>query len=329
MNRRELITVLVTAAAWPPFAASAAAQQAATVPVIGILSGGSPETFAPFEEALRKGLAEAKLVESRNFRFEYRWARGNFSQLPDLAVDLARGSPFVIVTNTLPAALAAKAATSAVPVVFVIGEDPIKAGLVASFNRPNANVTGVTNFMNVLGAKRMELASELVPTAAELALLVNQNNPNAETDTADLRAASDALDRKLLVLTASSDAEIEAAFAASAQQKIGALFVNIDPLFVNRRGLFAALASRYAVPTIYPLRDFVDAGGLMSYGANFADAWRQAGAYSARILRGAKPADLPVLQPTKIELVINLNAAKALGLNIPPKLLALADEVVE
>jgi putative tryptophan/tyrosine transport system substrate-binding protein len=203
MNRRELITVLVTAAAWPPFAVSAAAQQAATVPVIGILSGGSPETFAPFEEALRKGLAEAKLVESRNFRFEYRWARGNFSQLPDLAVDLARGSPFVIVTNTLPAALAAKAATSAVPVVFVIGEDPIKAGLVASFNRPNANVTGVTNFMNVLGAKRMELASEIVPTAAELALLVNQNNPNAETDTADLRAASDALDRKLLVLTAS------------------------------------------------------------------------------------------------------------------------------
>jgi putative tryptophan/tyrosine transport system substrate-binding protein len=201
--------------------------------------------------------------------------------------------------------------------------------LVASFNRPNGNVTGVTNFMNVLGPKRMELASEIVPKAAELALLVNQNNPNAAADTADLRAASDALGRGLLVLTASSDAEIEAAFAAGAQQKVGALFVNIDPFFVNRRGLFAALASRYAVPTVYPLRDFVAAGGLMSYGANFADAWWQAGAYAARILRGAKPADLPVLQPTKIELVINLNVAKALGLNIPPKLLALADEVVE
>ena len=329
MNRRELITVLVSAAAWPPFAVGAQAQRAATVPVIGFLSGASPESFALWEEALRKGLAEAKLVESLNFRFESRWARGNFSQLPDLAVDLVRGSPSVIVTNTLPAALAAKAATSAVPVVFVIGEDPIKAGLVASLNRPDANVTGVTNFMNVLGAKRMGLASEIVPTAAQLALLVNQNNPNAEADTADLRAASDALGRKLVVLTASSDAEIEAAFAAGTEQKVGALFVNIDPFFANRRGLFAALASRYAVPTIYPLRDFVAAGGLMSYGANFADAWRQAGAYAARILKGAKPADLPVLQPTKIELVINLNAARALGFNIPPKLLALADEVIE
>jgi putative ABC transport system substrate-binding protein len=329
MNRRELITVLVSAAGWSRFAVSAQAQQAATVPVIGILSGASPESFAPWEEALRKGLAEAKAVESVNFRFESRWARGNFSQLPDLAVDLVRGSPSVIVTNTLPAALAAKAATSVVPVVFVIGEDPVKAGLVASLNRPNANVTGVTNFMNVLGAKRMELASEIVPAAAQLALLVNQKNPNAEADTADLRAASDVLGRKLIVLTASSDAEIEAAFAASIEQKVGALFVNIDPFFASRGGLFAALASRYAVPTIYPLRDFVAAGGLMSYGANFADAWRQAGAYAARILRGAKPADLPVLQPTKIELVINLNAAKALGLNIPPKLLALADEVIE
>ena len=329
MNRREFITVLVSAGAWPTFAVTAAAQQAATVPVIGILSGASPESFTPFQEALRKGLAESGLVENRNFRFEYRWARGNFSQLPDLAVDLARGNPSVIVTNTLPAALAAKAATGAVPVVFVIGEDPIKAGLVASLSRPNANVTGVTNFMNVLGAKRMELASEIVPKAAELALLVNQNNPNAPADTADLRAASDALGRRLVVLTASSDAQIEAAFAAAARQRVGAMFVNIDPFLVNRRGLFAALASRYAVPTIYPLRDFVAAGGLMSYGANFADAWRQAGAYAARIMRGAKPADLPVLQPTKIELVINLNAARAIGLNIPQKLLALADEVIE
>jgi len=235
----------------------------------------------------------------------------------------------VIATNTLPAALAAKTATSAIPVVFVVGEDPIKVGLVTSLNRPSANITGMTNFMNVLGAKRLELASEVVPKAEEIALLVNHNNPNAEADTADLRAAANALGRRLLVLTASSDAETEAAFAAAGQHSVGALFVNIDPYFFSRREQLAALAARYRVPTIYPLRDFVAAGGLMSYGASFANAWRQSGAYAGRILKGAKPADLPVLQPTKFELVINLKTASTLGLNIPPKLLALADEVIE
>src|SRR5262245_46028082 len=298
MKRREFIAALGGAAAWPVVASG---QQSAT-PVIGILSGGSPETFAPFQAPLREGLAGAGFVEGKSLAFEYRWAQGHFDRLPDLAVDLVGRRPTVIATNTLPAALAAKGATNAIPVVFVIGEDPVKVGLVTSLNRPSANVTGVTNFMNVLGAKRLELAGEVVPKAEAIALLVNGNNPNAEPDTADLRAAADVLGRRVIVLTASSEAEIEAAFHAAIQHSVGALFVNIDTYFVSHRDHFAALAARYGVPTIYPLREFVDAGGLMSYGANFANAWRQCGGYAGSIIKGAKPANLPVLQPTKIEL---------------------------
>jgi putative ABC transport system substrate-binding protein len=200
---------------------------------------------------------------------------------------------------------------------------------VTSLNRPTGNVTGVTNFMNVLGAKRMELASELEPQADALALLVNHKNPNAEVDAADLTAAADALKKRLVILSASSEAEIELGFRAAVENKVGALFVNIDPFFLTRRELLALLAARYRLPTIYPFRDFVSAGGLISFGANFANAWRQSGIYAGKILKGAKPADLPVLQPTNIELVITLNTAKALSLNIPPKLLARADEVIE
>ena len=326
MKRREFITLLGGAATSWPF--SAWAQQLA-IPVIGFLSGGSPETFAPLEAPFHRGLAEAGFVEGRTLAFEKRWAQGQFDRLPGLAADLVGRAPTVIATNTLPAALAAKAATTAIPIVFVIGEDPVKAGLVASFNRPEGNVTGVTNFMNVLGAKRLELASEVVPKAEVLGLLVNDKNPNAEADTADLRTAANVLGRKLVVLRASSDPEIERVFPAAVQHNIGALFVNIDPFFFSRRGQFAALAARYGIPTIYPLHDFVMAGGLMSYGASFADARRQSGAYAGRILKGAKPAELPVLQPTKIELVINLKTAKALALEMPPTLLARADEVIE
>ena len=325
MKRREFIAGLGGAAAWPVVAR---AQQPA-MPVIGILSGGSPENFAPFQAPLREGLAEVGFVEGKNLAFEYRWAQGHFERLPGLAIDLVGRGPAVIVTNTLPAALAAKEATNTIPVVFVIGEDPIKVGLVTSLNRPTANVTGVTNFMNVLGAKRLELAGEVVPKAGAIALLVNRSNPNAEADTSDLRAAADVLGRRVIVLTASSDAEIEEAFHAAAQQSVGALFVNIDPFFFSHRELFAALAARYGIPTIYPLREFVVAGGLMSYGANFANAWRQSGAYGGSIIKGTKPPNLPVLQPTKIELVINLKAASALGLTIPASLLARADEVIE
>jgi putative tryptophan/tyrosine transport system substrate-binding protein len=325
MRRREFMAALGGAAAWPLVARG----QQPPMPMIGILSGGSPENFAPFQAPLREGLAEVGFVEGKNLAFEYRWAQGHFEQLPGLAIDLVGRGPAVIVTNTLPAALAAKEATNTIPVVFVIGEDPIKVGLVTSLNRPTANVTGVTNFMNVLGAKRLELAGEVVPKAEAIALLVNRSNPNAEADTSDLRAAADVLGRRVIVLTASNDAEIEEAFHAAAQQSVGALFVNIDPLFFSHRELLAALAARYDIPTIYPLREFVVAGGLMSYGANFANAWRQSGAYGGSIIKGAKPPNLPVLQPTKIELVINLKAASALGLTIPASLLARADEVIE
>jgi putative tryptophan/tyrosine transport system substrate-binding protein len=299
------------------------------MPMIGIVSGGSRESYAPIGPSFNRGLAEAGFVEGKNLAFEYRWAQGQFDRLLGLASDLVNRSPAVIATATLPAALAAKAATSSIPVVFVIGEDPIKAGLVTSLNRPSANVTGITNFMNVLGAKRLELASAAAPAAEELALLVNPKNPNAETDAADLRVAAGKLGRRLLTLTASSDAEIEAALAAAAQRNVGALFVNIDPFFSDRRVQFAALEAHYRVLTIYPLREFVAAGGLMSYGASYADAWHQAGEYAGAILMGAKPADLPVLQPTKFDLVINLKTARTLGFDIPARLLALADDVIE
>jgi len=325
VKRREFITLVGGVAAWP---LAARAQQPA-MPVIGVLSGASPASFTLFEGAFRKGLAEAGFVHGKNFIFEYRWAEGQFERLASLAVDLIGQGPTMIVTHTFPAALAAKGATSTIPVVFVVGEDPIKADLVTSLNRPSANITGVTNFMNVLGAKRLELASKIAPKAEALALLVNDTNPNAETDTADVRAAADALGRRLIVLTASNDAETDVAFLTAVQQKVGALFVNVDPFFVNRRERFAAQAATHRLPTIYPLRNFVVAGGLMSYGASFAEAWRQGGAYAGKILKGAKPSDLPVVQPTKIELVINLKTARALGLTVPASLLALADEVIE
>jgi putative tryptophan/tyrosine transport system substrate-binding protein len=325
MRRREFIAALGAAAAWPQVANG---QRPAT-PVIGVLSGGSPETFATFQAPLREGLAEVGFVEGKNLAFDYRWAQGHFERLPGLAVGLVGLGPAVIATNTLPAALAAKEATDTIPVVFVIGEDPIKVGLVTSLSRPSANVTGVTNFMNVLGAKRLELAGQVVPKAKAIALLVNGSNPNAEADTAELRASADVLGRRVIVLTASSDAEIEAAFQTAVQHGVGAMFVNIDTFFFSHREQFATLAARYGVPTIYPLREFVVAGGLMSYGANFANAWRQCGAYAGNIIKGAKPANLPVLQPAKIELVINLKTAKSLGLEVPPTLLARADEVIE
>ena len=326
MRRREFITLLGgAAAAWPLLAR---AQQSA-VPVIGILMGGSADSFTPFEPAFRKGLNEGGFPDGSNAPFESRRANGEVDQLASLAADLVGRKPAVIATQTLPAALAAKAATSTIPVVFVVGEDPIKVGLVKSLSRPDSNVTGVTNFMNVLGTKRLELVSEAVPTAVVLGLLVNPTNPNAEADTRDLQAAAHALGRRLRVLTAATDRELETAFAAAVEQKVGALFINIDSFLFDRREQIAALAARHQVPTIHPFREYVAAGGLMSYGASFVDAWRQSGIYVGRILTGLKPTDLPVLQPVKFDLVINLKAAKTLGLAVPPALLARADEVIE
>ena len=268
MRRREFIGLVGGAAAWP-----IAARTQQVMPVVGILSGSSVESFAILlGVAFRQGLSESGFVEGQNVVFEPRWANGQFERLPDLADALVGRRPAVIVTVTLPAALAAKAASSAIPVVFVIGEDPIKVGLVASFSRPGGNVTGMTNFMNVLGAKRLELVSEAVPKAAVLALLVNPNNPNAEPDTRDLQVAASALGRPLHVLTAKADPEIEAAFVACVERQVGALFVNIDPFLFARRPVLTALAAHHRVPTIFPLREYVVEGGLMSYGASFATA---------------------------------------------------------
>jgi putative ABC transport system substrate-binding protein len=327
MKRRKFVTLLggAVAVAWPV----AVHAQKSAVPVIGILMGGSAESFAPFEPAFRKGLDEGGSPNGSNVPFEFRRANGQVDRLPDLAADLVGRSPAVIATQTLPAAFAAKDATRTIPVVFVIGEDPIKVGLVKSLSRPGGNVTGVTNFMNVLGTKRLEMVSEAVPTALVLGLLVNPTNPNAEADTTDLRAAAQALGRRLQVLTATTDRELETAFVTAVEQKVGALFINIDSFLFARREQIAALAARHQVPTIHPFREYVAAGGLMSYGASFVDAWRQSGVYVGRILRGVKPADLPVLQPIKFDLVINLKAAKTLGLDIPSTVIARADEVIE
>jgi ABC-type uncharacterized transport system substrate-binding protein len=325
MNRRGFITVLAGAAACP---LAARAQQPA-LPVIGLLAGGSPESFAPNSAGFRQGLQEGGVVEGRNAVIEPRWARGQFDRLPGLAADLIARGPAVIVTQTLPAALAAKAATTTIPIVFVVGEDPVEVGLVHTLNRPGGNVTGLSNFMNLLGAKRLELLAETVPNANTLALLVNPNNPNAAPDTKTLQAAAQALGRRIEVLKAASETDLEVAFAIIAERRLGGLFVNIDSFLAARAEQVVALAARHRVPASYPLRQFVAAGGLMSYDASFADAFRRAAIYAGRILKGDKPADLPVLQPTRFQLAINLKTARALGLDIPPKLLALADEVIE
>jgi ABC-type uncharacterized transport system substrate-binding protein len=325
MKRREFIALLGgAAAAWP---LAGRAQQ--RMPVIGLLGGGAPESFAPALASFRQGLQEAGIVEGRNAAIEARWARGEYERLPGLAADLVGQGPAVIVTQTLPAALAAKSATAKIPVVFVIGEDPVEMGLVQTLNRPGGNVTGLSNFMNLLAAKRLELLSETVPNANAVALLVNPNNPNSDPDSKNLQAAAQALGRRIEVLKAASETELESVFAGITQQRLGALFVNIDSFFAAHADQMVALAARHSLPASYPLRHFVTAGGLMSYDANFAEAFRRAGIYAGRILKGEKPADLPVLQPTRFQLAVNLRTAKALGLTIPDKLLALADEVIE
>ena len=300
------------------------------MPVIGFLNPGSSDGFAPFAAAFRQGLKEVGYVDGQNATIEYRWADGRYDRLPAMAADLVGRQVSVIAATALVSALAAKAATTTIPIVFEGGSDPVEVGLVASLSRPGGNVTGESNFTGPLAAKKFELLHGLIPSSSAIAVLVNPNSLNlAVSITDDAQSAGRALGQQIHILNAATEDEIDAAFAALAQLRAGALLIGGDALFTSRRVQLAILAARYRVPAIYNAREFPAAGGLMSYGSSLTDAYRQTGIYTGRVLKGAKPADLPVLQPTKFQLVINVRTAKALGLNVPPTLLARADEVIE
>ena len=326
MKRREFIALLAGAtAAWP-----LAARAGQPMPVIGYLSSGTAKAFAPLADVFRQSLGEAGFSAGRNVTIEYRWGEGQYDRLPSLAADLVRRGPAVIVVSGgAVCALAAKAATPAIPIVFIIGDDPVQDGLVASLNRPGGNITGVSLLVAALVAKRIEVLAELDPGITDIVMLTNPKNPNSAADTREAQTAARALGKRIIIANASSEAEIDAAFATAAAQQAGTVLVGTDVFFTNHSDQIVRLADLNSVPTMHIWRESVEAGGLVSYGITHSEPYRQAAAYTARILKGEKPADLPVQQSTKVELIINLKTAKALGLEIPPTLLARADEVIE
>jgi putative tryptophan/tyrosine transport system substrate-binding protein len=324
-RRREFIALLVGTAAWP----LAARAQQATMPVVGFLNQESAEMISHLVTGFRKGLSETGFAENQNVAIEYRWAEGRYERLPQLAADLVDRKVAAIVAAYFPSAVAAKAATSTIPIVFISGVDPIAAGLVTSLNRPGGNLTGLSNYNTSLTAKRLELLHQVVPRASTVAVLVNSKSPATQTIEAEARAAAQALGLRVEVLGASTEDEIDAAFVIAVQRGAGAVLVGGDAFFNSRRAQFTALAARHKLPAIYDRREVAMADGLMSYGMNNFDFYRQAGIYTGQILKGVKPAELPVQQPTKVEFVVNLKAAKSLGLELPTSVLLSADEVIE
>ena len=326
MKRRAFIALLGGAAAAWPFAARA---QQPAMPVIGFLNQESAEVTANLVAGFRKGLSETGFVENQNVAIEYRWAEGHYERLPQLAADLVNRKVAVLAAAYFPATLAAKAATSTIPIVFISGVDPIAAGLVASLNRPGGNLTGVSNFNTSLTAKRLELLHQVVPRGGSIVVLVNSSSPATQTIESEARSAAEALGVRLDVLGASTEDEIDTAFAAAAQRGAGGMLVAGDAYFNSRRAQLIALAARHRIPANYDRKEIAIDGGLMSYGMNNVDLYRQVGIYTGQILKGAKPADFPVQQPTKVELVVNLNTARSLGLELPTAVLLSADEVIE
>jgi putative tryptophan/tyrosine transport system substrate-binding protein len=326
MRRRNFIAGLASTAAWPPMAR---AQQPA-MPVVALIRDGSADTAARYVDAFRKGLNQTGYVEGQNVNVEYHWLEGRYDRLPALLADLVRRQVTVIATPGQLPSMAAKAAVTTIPIVFGVGEDPVQLGFVASLARPGGNATGINFFVSELAAKRLRLLHDLIPNAVRIAVLANPMNPSVETTTLrEVQEAAPALGLQIQVLKASTIGEIDAAFAALARERPDALFVVGDAFFLDRRVQFATLTARERIPATYSVREAVAAGGLMSYGPDFAEVFRQIGVYTANILKGARPAELPVLQSTKLEFVLNLQTARAFGINVPPGVLSITDEVIE